>query len=258
MSAADPPPPSADFGFETVPQGDKAGRVRAVFDSVADRYDLMNDLMSGGLHRLWKSTLIDALLPRPGTTLVDVAGGTGDVASRWLERLGATEEPGRGRAIVVDANQRMLARGRDRALDRGLVEGPVWIVATAEALPLASASAEACSIAFGLRNVTDIDAALHEMHRILKPGGRFVCLEFSRVALPLLGPLYDRYSFAVIPWLGEQVTGDRAAYRYLVESIRRFPPQEALAERMRQAGFERVRFRNLAGGIVALHSAWRI
>ena len=260
MSESDPPAPPAavDFGFATVPRGEKAGRVRAVFDSVADRYDLMNDLMSGGLHRLWKTALIDALLPRPGTTLLDAAGGTGDVALRWLDRLGALTDASRGQAVVVDANERMLRVGQDRALDRGIIGGPIWITAAAEALPLADRAVDACAIAFGLRNVTEIDRALTELHRVLKPGGRFVCLEFSRVALPLIGPLYERYSFAVIPWLGGQVTGEPAAYQYLVESIRRFPAQEALATLMRQAGFERVHHRNLAGGIVALHTAWRL
>ncbi|MSO77647.1 MAG: class I SAM-dependent methyltransferase [Alphaproteobacteria bacterium] len=260
MSESDPPAPPAavDFGFQTVLRGEKAGRVRAVFDSVADRYDLMNDLMTGGLHRLWKTVLVDALLPRPGTTLLDVAGGTGDVALRWLDRLGALADARRGQALVVDANERMLEVGRDRALDRGIIAGPIRIAAMAEALPFSDRAVDACSIAFGLRNVTEIDTALREMHRVLKPGGRFACLEFSRVALPLLGPLYERYSFTVIPWLGEQVTGEPAAYRYLVESIRRFPAQEALATRMRQVGFERVHHRNLAGGIVALHTAWRL
>jgi demethylmenaquinone methyltransferase/2-methoxy-6-polyprenyl-1,4-benzoquinol methylase len=213
----------------------------------------MNDVMSGGVHRLWKDAMVDWLAPRPGQTLLDVAGGTGDIAFRLVRR---TE--GEARVIVCDVNARMVETGRDRALDRGIVRGIEWLVGDAQSLPVASASVDAYTIAFGLRNVTEIDAALVEARRVLKPGGRFLCLEFSHVVVPLFGTLYDRFSFDVVPWLGEKIAGDRAAYQYLVESIRRFPDQEALQHRIERAGLGQVRFRNLSGGIAALHSAWRV
>jgi demethylmenaquinone methyltransferase/2-methoxy-6-polyprenyl-1,4-benzoquinol methylase len=242
-----------DFGFRRVAIEDKARLVRQVFDSVADRYDLMNDLMSGGVHRLWKSYLIDRLNPRPGQRLVDIAGGTGDIALRFLDRAGADAS-----AFVCDINEAMLQRGRDRAIDAGRLAGIDWIVGDAERLPLASHCADRCTMAFGLRNVTRIEAALAEARRVLKPGGRFFCLEFSRVSLPPLARAYDLYSFAVLPRLGQMVAGDRDAYQYLVESIRRFPAQDELAHLMEAAGFERVGYRNLTGGIAALHSGWRL
>ncbi len=248
------------FGYQEVPEADKGARVRGVFESVASRYDLMNDLMSGGVHRLWKTALVDWLNPRPGMSLIDVAGGTGDIALRVLERVG----PARAGAIVVcDLTPEMLAIGRDRAIDKGIPgdrapRGLHWVCADAEHLPLAERSMDACTIAFGLRNVTRVPAALAQARRVLKPGGRFLCLEFSRVVLPLVSELYDLYSFAVLPALGALVAGDRAAYQYLVESIRRFPPQDELAAMMEDAGFGRVRYRNLSGGVAALHSAWRI
>jgi demethylmenaquinone methyltransferase/2-methoxy-6-polyprenyl-1,4-benzoquinol methylase len=213
----------------------------------------MNDLMSGFLHRRWKSYLIDRLDPRPGQCLLDIAGGTGDVALRFLDRFA-----GEGRAIVCDINESMVRRGRDRAIDRGRLAGIDWLAGDAERLPVASMSVDACTIAFGLRNVTRIEAALAEARRVLKPGGKFLCLEFSTVSLPLLARAYDVYSFAVLPLLGQAVTGDRDAYQYLVESIRRFPAQDALARLMEDAGFERVGFRNLTGGITALHVGWRL
>ena len=243
----------ANFGYRRVDEGEKAPLVRAVFDRVARRYDLMNDLMSAGVHRLWKATLMDMLAPRPGTHLVDVAGGTGDIAFRFLDRI-----EGKGRVTVCDASEAMVRVGRDRALDRGIVAGIDWVAGDAEALPLADAGADAYTIAFGLRNMTHLERALGEARRVLRPGGRFLCLEFSRVALPLLGALYDRYSFSVVPWLGEVVAGDRASYQYLVESIRRFPAQDALARMVAAAGLERVAVRNLSGGIAAIHSAWRL
>jgi demethylmenaquinone methyltransferase/2-methoxy-6-polyprenyl-1,4-benzoquinol methylase len=243
----------ADFGFRRVPAGEKTHLVRRVFDSVADRYDLMNDLMSGGIHRLWKRQLIERLSPRPGQQLLDVAGGTGDIACRFLDHAGADSS-----VTVCDINEAMLRRGRDRAIDEGRLTGIRWVVGDAERLPVADASADAYTIAFGLRNVTDIDAALTEARRALKPGGRFLCLEFSHVAVPLLSRAYDLYSFAVLPRLGQMVAGDRDAYQYLVESIRRFPPQGELARRMSAAGLEQVSFRNLTGGIAALHSGWRL
>jgi demethylmenaquinone methyltransferase/2-methoxy-6-polyprenyl-1,4-benzoquinol methylase len=247
----------ADFGFARVPEAARDGLVRGVFDSVARRYDLMNDLMSGGVHRLWKAALIDMLAPRAGMHLLDVAGGTGDVALRFLDRVAGPAD-NEARVTVCDINPSMLAVGRDRALDRGLARGIEWVCGTAEALPLPDMSVDAYTIAFGLRNVTRRDKALAEAHRVLKPGGRFFCLEFSRVAVPFLDTLYDRYSFNVVPLIGEVVTGDRAAYRYLVESIRKFPPQEALKGEIAAAGLERVAYRNLSGGIAAIHSAWRL
>jgi demethylmenaquinone methyltransferase / 2-methoxy-6-polyprenyl-1,4-benzoquinol methylase len=241
------------FGFRRVETSEKPHLVREVFERVAGRYDLMNDLMSGGIHRLWKSAMIDWLAPRPGQLLLDVAGGTGDIAQRFLARAGAS-----GRVVVCDLTPAMLAVGRDRAIDRGVVTGIDWIAGDAQALPLADRSVDAYTIAFGLRNVADIDKALVEARRVLKPGGRFLCLEFSQVVLPQLKQLYDLYSFQVLPWMGRIVAGDRDAYVYLVESIRRFPPQDELAQRMTAAGLERASYRNLSGGIAALHSAWRI
>jgi demethylmenaquinone methyltransferase/2-methoxy-6-polyprenyl-1,4-benzoquinol methylase len=242
---------TASFGFRDVDAGEKAALVRNIFDTVARRYDLMNDLMSGGVHRLWKSALIDQLKPRAGMRLLDVAGGTGDIAQRY-------RDAGGGHVTVLDVNAQMLSVGRDRALDRGVTSGMQWVVGDAEALPLADGTLDAYTIAFGLRNVTDMDRALGEARRVLKPGGCFLCLEFSRVVLPLLAGLYDRYSFSVVPALGARITGDAYAYRYLVESIRRFPDQAALAGAMRAAGLDRVRVRNLSGGVVAIHAAWRI
>jgi len=242
----------ADFGFAEVRAEEKAGLVGGIFSRVARRYDLMNDLMSGGLHRLWKDTLVDQLRPRDGMDCVDVAGGTGDIAFRIRRRA-----PG-ARITVSDINPEMLSVGRDRAMNRGITEGIAWVAADAERLPFPDGAADAVTIAFGLRNVTNRDRALAEMRRVLRPGGRFLCMEFSRVAVPLLGQLYDRYSFKVVPWIGQIVTRDRDAYRYLVESIRRFPAQEDLAALMRTAGFERVTWRNLSGGIVAIHSGWRL
>ena len=243
----------ADFGFRRVPREAKGRLVREVFDSVAFRYDLMNDLMSGGVDRLWKDAMVDRLAPRPGEVLLDVAGGTGDIALRLLART-----RGRCEIAVCDVNEAMIRRGRDRALDRGILAGIEWLVGDAEALPLAAGSIDAYTIAFGLRNVSDIALALAEARRVLKPGGRFFCLEFSRMTLPLLGKLYERTSFALVPWLGERVTGNREAYQYLVESIRRFPAQAELAKRIAAAGLGLVRYRNFSGGIAALHSAWRL
>lgn len=250
------PRSTTHFGFHEVPETDKSELVRRVFDSVAGRYDLMNDLMSAGVHRLWKSTLLDMIDPAPDHTLLDVAGGTGDIALGFMERLGAPA--GRGHVVICDVNPAMVAIGRDRALDRGLTEGATFVVGDAERLPFADSSVDVYTIGFGLRNVTHPVAALAEARRVLRPGGRFFCLEFSRVVLPVLGRIYDLYSFAVLPSLGELVAGDRAAYEYLVESIRRFPSQEGLAGLMSAADFAFVRWRNLSGGIAAIHSGWRI
>jgi demethylmenaquinone methyltransferase/2-methoxy-6-polyprenyl-1,4-benzoquinol methylase len=248
---------TASFGFRTVPADAKASMVRRVFDSVADRYDVMNDLMSAGIHRVWKAALIDMLAPRPGELVLDVAGGTGDVAQAIVAAA-----PG-ARAIVCDINAAMVARGRDRLLDGGEVPvlarcGIGLVVGDAERLPLPDRSVDAYTIAFGLRNVTRLDAALAEARRVLRPGGRFFCLEFSHVVVPGLDRLYDAYSFGLLPALGQAVAGDRDAYVYLVESIRRFPRQPDLAERMRAAGLDRPRWRNLSGGIAAIHAAWRL
>ncbi|MBF0356202.1 MAG: bifunctional demethylmenaquinone methyltransferase/2-methoxy-6-polyprenyl-1,4-benzoquinol methylase UbiE [Alphaproteobacteria bacterium] len=245
------PAQTTHFGFKTVAEAEKASLVRGVFDSVAPSYDLMNDLMSLGIHRLWKNAFIDAVKPRPGEHLLDVAGGTGDIAFRFLKRGGDA-------VTVCDINAEMLKVGRERAIDKGHLQGLDWVVGDAEALPVPDASYDAYTIAFGLRNVTHIERALAEARRILKPGGRFFCLEFSHVVLPLFDKIYDTYSFSVLPWLGEKVAGDAQAYQYLAESIRRFPPQEELADMMEEAGLERARFRNLSGGIAAIHWAWRL
>jgi demethylmenaquinone methyltransferase/2-methoxy-6-polyprenyl-1,4-benzoquinol methylase len=250
----------ADFGFRRVPEAEKAPMVRAVFESVAPRYDVMNDLMSGGLHRLWKATLIDTLRPRADMRILDVAGGTGDIAFRLLRAMGGASrvQTAGGGIAIADINPAMLAVGEQRARRQGFADAITFVTADAERLPFASNSVDAYTIAFGIRNVTRIGDALSEARRVLRPGGRFLCLEFSRPMLPLLGPLYDRYSFSVIPWIGERVAGDRAAYQYLVESIRKFPDQSRFAAMIADAGLGRVSVRNLAGGIVALHGAWRL
>lgn len=243
-------PGTTHFGFRRIAESEKASLVRDVFSSVAPRYDLMNDLMSLGVHRLWKSAMMDWLAPRLGQSLIDVGGGTGDIAFRFLERGG-------GPVTVVDVNGDMLNEGRDRAVDKGILDGIEWLEGDAEGLPVDDASKDIYTTAFCIRNVTRIDRALAEAHRVLKPGGRFMCLEFSRVVLPLLDRLYETYSFKVLPFLGEQVAGDREAYQYLAESIRQFPAQKPFAEMIAQAGLTQVKVRNLSGGIAALHSAWR-
>ncbi len=241
------------FGFDEVDPQAKAARVGDVFRRVASRYDLMNDLMSGGVHRLWKEALLDWLAPRPGSHLLDVAGGTGDVATRFLARVG-----GQARATLVDINDAMLAVGRDRAVDAGWLAEVDWVAGDAMRLPFPDRSFDAFTIAFGIRNVTRVDQALAEARRVLRPGGRFLCLEFSQLVLPALRGLYDAYSFNVVPLLGRWVAGDEGSYRYLVESIRRFPDQAAFASLIRDAGLEQVRWRNLSGGIAAIHSGWRL
>ena len=238
------------FGYRTVDEDEKSSLVRDVFDSVASRYDLMNDLMSLGVHRLWKAAMMDWLAPRSGMRLLDVGGGTGDIALLFRERGG-------GAVTVVDINAEMLKVGRDKAMDKGIIGGIEWIEGDAEDLPVADASADIYTTAFCLRNVTHIDRALNEARRVLKPGGRFMCLEFSQVSLPGLEKLYETYSFKVLPFLGKKVAGDREAYQYLAESIRRFPAQEPFAKMIAEAGLSQVKYRNLSGGIAALHSAWR-
>jgi demethylmenaquinone methyltransferase/2-methoxy-6-polyprenyl-1,4-benzoquinol methylase len=242
---------TTDFGFRQVPRDAKAGMVRAVFDSVAPRYDLMNDLMSLGVHRVWKRILLTALDPRPQRSLLDLASGTGDISLGW-KRLGG------GAALLSDINPAMLEQARDRAADRGVIGGMDFLVADAEHLPLPDRRFDRVSIAFGLRNCTDKDAVLREARRVLKPGGRFFCLEFSRVQVAALMPLYDAWSFRVLPRLGQLVAKDADSYQYLAESIRTFPDQERLADMMRAAGLTRVTVRNLSGGIAAIHSGWRL
>jgi len=244
------------FGYRRVPLEQKQALVDDVFHSVAGRYDLMNDLMSGGLHRLWKAALVTAVHPprndRP-FALLDVAGGTGDIAFRTLAAGGAGT-----RVTVVDTNCDMLDVGRARAAELGVADGMTFLVGNAEALPLGDATYDAVTVAFGIRNVPRIERALAEAFRVLKIGGRFLCLEFSAVDVPGLEALYELYSFNVIPVLGRIVTGDGEAYQYLVESIRRFPRPEAFAAMLREAGFRRVSYRQMSGGVVALHSGWRL
>lgn len=238
------------FGYRKVDPKKKAKLVKDVFDSVAPSYDLMNDLMSGGIHRLWKRKFVALLAPKAGEAVLDVAGGTGDIAFLIHKSSPKTK------VTLCDINESMLRVGRDRAIDRGQFKTFRYVVGNAEALPIKSASLDAYTISFGLRNVTDIDAALREAARVLKPGGRFFCLEFSRVK-PVLRPLYDIYSFAVLPALGKYVARDAASYQYLAESIRQFPPQEELAERMSAAGLSDAQYTNLSGGIAAIHQAVR-
>jgi demethylmenaquinone methyltransferase/2-methoxy-6-polyprenyl-1,4-benzoquinol methylase len=241
-----------DFGYEKVAWGDKAQRVRSVFASVAGKYDVMNDLMSLGVHRLWKQFTLSLTGLRPGQRALDVAGGTGDLAAGLLRQVGKS-----GRVVLSDVNPAMLAIGRDRLLDRGFVGNVECIVADAEALPFADASFDCVTIGFGLRNVTDKAAALQSMHRVLKPGGQMLVLEFSTPA-PGLKPIYDAYSFKVLPLLGKLVAGDAASYRYLAESIRMHPDQETLLDMLRAAGFAQARYHNLSGGIVAVHRGYKI
>jgi demethylmenaquinone methyltransferase/2-methoxy-6-polyprenyl-1,4-benzoquinol methylase len=253
------PMPKGDqthFGFQDVPLSDKQRRVDDVFHSVAPRYDLMNDLMSGGLHRAWKDALVTTVNPPKGNhpfALLDVAGGTGDIAFRVVDAGGAGTQ-----GTVVDINAGMLKAGRERAAQLHRDDRVHFVEGNAEALPFPDKSFDAVTIAFGIRNVPRIPQALAEMHRVLKIGGRFVCLEFSSVDVPGLDRLYDLYSFTVIPALGRAVTGDAEAYRYLVESIRRFPKPQAFTQMIEAAGFRRVDCRIMTGGIVALHSGWRL
>jgi demethylmenaquinone methyltransferase/2-methoxy-6-polyprenyl-1,4-benzoquinol methylase len=248
---------ATSFGYQQVAPEDKSRLVGAMFARVAGRYDLMNDLMSAGVHRLWKAAMIDWLAPRPGVRLLDVAGGTGDIAFRLLDRLAG--RAGRAPQIIVcDVSPEMIEVGRDRAIDANRLDSIEWLCADAEALPLPDRSVDAYTIAFGIRNVSRIDRVLAEATRVLVPGGRFLCLEFATVPSPVLRRAYDAYSFTILPWLGARVAADQAAYRYLVESIRQFPDQATFARMIERAGLDCVRYRNLAGGIAALHSAWRL
>jgi len=242
---------STDFGFQRVPPEDKARRVRGVFDSVADRYDLMNDLMSAGTHRLWKRFTLALANLRPGQRALDVAGGTGDLAAGLARQVGE-----RGLVVLTDINAAMLARGRDRLLDAGKAANVAYVQADAERLPFPDGTFDCVTIGFGLRNVTDKAAALASMRRTLKPGGQLLVLEFSQ-PVAALKPLYDAYSFRVLPLLGRYVAGDEASYRYLAESIRMHPDQETLLAMMRAAGLEGCRYYNLSGGIVAVHRGYQ-
>ena len=247
---------AASFGFKDVPRTEKARLVRGVFESVAGRYDLMNDAMSAGLHRIWKDIAVAKLNPQPGETILDVAGGTGDLGRRIARRVELIQKRRGGAGVDVleiDVNAAMLAEGRKRG-----GEGLAWVCGDAEHLPLPDRAADAYIIGFGIRNCTDIGAVLAEARRVLKRGGRFFCLEFSRLAISALEPVYDAYSFRAIPAIGKLLAGDADSYRYLVESIRRFPDQERFAGMMRNAGLKRVEFQNLAGGVCALHWGWAI
>lgn len=251
---------STHFGFRNVDKSEKAPLVRGVFSSVAAKYDVMNDFMSMGVHRLWKDALIDWMKPRGGRDYLDVAGGTGDISFRILDNLRHRGET--ANVTVLDLTEDMLIEGRARAQKAGRPEqqdGTLkWTAGDAMQLPLPSNSMDCYTIAFGLRNVTEPETALREAARVLRPGGRFFCLEFSKVVLPVLDDIYDSYSFHVIPQIGQLVAGDRDSYQYLVESIRKFPPQDDLAQMMTDAGFSNVSYRNLSGGIVAIHSGWII
>ena len=240
------------FGFRTVAEDAKAGLVHGVFTNVASRYDLMNDLMSGGVHRIWKDAMMDWLAPRPGQRLLDVAGGTGDIAFRFLRRAPDAT------ATVCDMTESMLVEGQRRADAESLAERLDWVVGDAMVLPFDDASFDVYTISFGIRNVTRIEDALAEAFRVLRPGGRLMVLEFSQIPNSALQWAYDRYSFNVIPALGQAVANDRDSYQYLVESIRRFPDQEAFAAMIRRAGFEQVKYRNLTMGVAALHSGWKL
>ncbi|AWP07599.1 putative 2-methoxy-6-polyprenyl-1-4-benzoquinol methylase mitochondrial [Scophthalmus maximus] len=277
------------FGFETVPEAEKAKRVYKVFENVAQNYDVMNDAMSLGIHRLWKDTLLHVMNPQPGARLLDVAGGTGDIAFRFLEyirsqrerqrrhvarsmqalswkdisdvyaaREGGEDGPRESRAVVCDINKEMLKVGKQKADSMDMSAGLSWVVGDAEELPFDDEQFDIYTVAFGIRNVTHIDQALQEALRVLKPGGRFMCLEFSKVRDPVLARLYDTYSFKIIPVLGEVIAGDWKSYQYLVESIRRFPDQEEFKRMIEDTGFYCVRYHNLTGGVVALHSGYKL
>lgn len=239
------------FGFKTVDENEKSTLVRGVFDSVATRYDIMNDLMSAGLHRVWKNEMVNWLSPKAGMKILDVAGGTGDITFRIKEKADC-------HVTVCDINYQMLREGKNRATDRNIRDGIDWVCGDAENLPLPDNSVDAYTIAFGIRNVTHIDKALSEAYRVLKIGGRFLCLEFSHLQYDFLQKIYDAYSFAAIPRIGKMVTGDSESYQYLVESIRKFPKQDEFVGMISAAGFANVQYRNLSQGVVAIHSGRKI
>jgi demethylmenaquinone methyltransferase / 2-methoxy-6-polyprenyl-1,4-benzoquinol methylase len=240
------------FGFKDVDFEKKETLVKRVFSSVAERYDLMNDLMSGGVHRLWKNFMVGQISPRPNLHILDVAGGTGDISFRMSTKFPDAQ------ITLCDINPEMLEVGKKRAAERGLQDRITWICGDACKLPFADRTQDVYTIAFGLRNVTDTQGAINDAYRVLKPGGQYLCLEFSTVVLPMLREAYEKYSFSVIPKIGQMVASDEEAYQYLVESIARFPNQETMEQMMKTAGFERVTHVNLAGGIAALHMGWRI
>lgn len=240
------------FGFETINENEKAGRVQGVFNSVASKYDVMNDVMSLGVHRIWKDMMMDWLAPQAGQKLLDVAGGTGDIAFRFLERSGF------GHATVLDLTSSMLAEGRSRAEAKQMINAIDWVVGDAMNLPFEDNVFDVYTISFGIRNVTRPLEALKEAYRVLKPGGRIMVLEFSQIPVPLGQWFYDRYSFNLIPKMGELIANDRPSYQYLVESIRKFPDQETFLGMVEAAGFENAKYRNLSLGIACLHSGWKI
>ncbi len=244
---------TTDFGYQRIPVEQKTRRVGQVFDSVAARYDLMNDLMSWGIHRLWKQFAVAIASIKRGQRVLDLAGGTGDMTARLARRVGSV-----GSVILADINESMLSIGRDRLLDQGIAGTVQYVQANAESLPFPDNTFDVVTIAFGLRNVTHKDQALTSMHRVLQPGGRVVILEFSQLVMPLLQRLYDSYSFNVLPWLGKLVVGDAESYRYLLESIRRHPDQETLKSMMESAGFDLIAYYNLSGGIAAVHCGYKL
>lgn len=254
--ATSPAQMTTSYGYREIGQGEKQTLVNDVFDRVAKRYDVMNDIMSGGMHRIWKSALVSALAPPRYENCqwksLDVAGGTGDIAFRIVEAATAAH------VTVIDINEAMLAVGRERAQKLNVEDNVDFVLANAEDLPVASGKFDACTIAFGIRNVPQIDLALAEAYRVLKPGGRFLCLEFSEVDMPMLDKLYEQWSFKFIPAIGKIVTGDDEPYQYLVESVRKFPDKQKFADMIRAAGFENVSHRSFTGGVVALHSGWKI
>ena len=242
-----------NFGAQRVPLDEKSNLVRDIFDRVASRYDIMNDIMSGGAHRIWKKQMLDVIAPKEGSVHLDVAGGTGDVGFRVISYCHE-----RVRVIVCDLSENMVLQGRSRGWDRGILNNIEWIVGNAEELPIEDSSVDSYSIAFGIRNVTEIDKVLLEAARVLKPGGRFVCLEFSPDQIPGLDILYRLYSFSVIPLMGKIVARDVDAYRYLVESIQKFPPPKVFSKMIEEAGFGGITWQSLSGGIAGLHSGWRV